>query len=168
VADDQPRLMRALYDQHGRALLAYTMCLTGDRAAAQDLVRESMLRAWRTPELLDQSEGSARAWLFTVARHIAIDRWRAGRSRQEIPTDLPEAEIFDELEAALRSWQIGEALLRLSPQHQQALVECYYRGRTVADVAATLGVPAGTIMSRLHYALRAVRLVFAEMGVGGQ
>jgi RNA polymerase sigma-70 factor (ECF subfamily) len=165
VVGDQSQLMRALYDQHGHAQLAYAMCLTGDYSGAQDLVRESMLRACRTPGLLDQSEGSARAWLFTAARHIAIDGWRSGRSRQEIPTDVPEAEILSELEAALRSWQIAEALLRLSAQHRQALVECYYCGRTVAEVAAMLGVPEGTIMSRLHFGLRAVRLVLAEMGV---
>jgi RNA polymerase sigma-70 factor, ECF subfamily len=165
VADDQSRVMRALYDQHGHALLAYAMCLTGDHAAAQDLVRESVLRAWRIPGLLDQSEGSARAWLFTVARHITIDGWRSGRSRQEKPTDVPEAEILEELEAALRSWQVAEALLRLSVQHRQTLIECYYRGRTVAEAAAMFGVPEGTIMSRLHFGLRAVRLVLAEMGV---
>jgi RNA polymerase sigma-70 factor, ECF subfamily len=165
VADDQPKVMRALYDQHGPALLAYAMCLTDDRTAAQDLVRESILRAWRTPGLLDQSEGSTRAWLFAVARHIAIDGRQSRRSRQEIPTDLPEAEIFEELEAALRSWQIAEALLRLPAQHCQTLEACYYRGHTVAEAAAMFGVPEGTIMSRLHYGLRALRLVLAEMGV---
>jgi DNA-directed RNA polymerase specialized sigma24 family protein len=80
-------------------------------------------------------------------------------------TDLPEAEIFEELEAALRSWQIAEALLRLSAQHCQTLEACYYRGHTVAEAAAMFGVPEGTIMSRLHYGLRALRLVLAEMGV---
>jgi RNA polymerase sigma-70 factor (ECF subfamily) len=114
--------------------------------------------------LLDQSEGSARVWLFTAARHIAIDGWRSGRSREEIPTDSPEAETLAELEAALRSWQVAEALLRLSVQHRQTLVECYYGGRTVAETAATLGLPEGTIMSRLHFGLRAMRLVLAEMG----
>jgi RNA polymerase sigma-70 factor, ECF subfamily len=165
VVDDQSQLMRALYDQHGHALLAYAVCLTGDHAAAQDLVRESMLRAWRTPGLLDQSEGSARAWLFTAARHIAIDGWRSDRSRREISTDLSENVILEELEAALRSWQIAEALLRLSVQHRQTLGECYYGGRTVAEAAAMFGVPEGTIMSRLHFGLRAMRLVLAEMGV---
>lgn len=164
MVDDQSQRMRALHAQHGHALLAYAMCLTGDPAAAQDLVRESILRACRTPGLLDQSEGSARVWLFTAARHIAIDGWRSGRSREEIPTDSPEAETLAELEAALRSWQVAEALLRLSVQHRQTLVECYYGGRTVAETAATLGLPEGTIMSRLHFGLRAMRLVLAEMG----
>jgi RNA polymerase sigma-70 factor, ECF subfamily len=164
VVDDQSQRMRALHDQHGQALLTYAMCLTGDPAAAQDLVRESILRACRTPGLLDQSEGSARVWLFTAARHIAIDGWRSDRSRLEIPTALPEAEVVEELEAALRGWQVAEALLRLSVQHRQPLVECYYGGRTVSETAVTLGLPEDTIMSRLHFGLRAVRLVLAEMG----
>jgi RNA polymerase sigma-70 factor (ECF subfamily) len=166
VSGDQARLMRALYDQHAAALWCYALRLTGDRAAAQDVVQESMLRAWRRPEVLDQSERSARAWLFTVARRVVIDDWRSGRSRREIPTgNLPEQAGPDDLDAALRRWQMIEALRRLSSEHRQALVECYYRGRTVAEAAAVLGVPVGTIKSRCHYGLRALRLILAEMGV---
>lgn len=165
MGGDQSLVMRALYDQHGEALLAYAMCLTDDRAAAQDLVRESMLRAGRTPGLLDQSEGSTRAWLFGLVRHIAIDARHGRRSRQDTPIDLPESDIFEEFEAAQRSWQIAEALLRLSAEHRQTVEECYFRGHTVAEAAAMFGVPEGTIMSRLHYGLRAMRLVLAEMGV---
>src|SRR5437867_3713101 len=70
-------LMRALHDQHARALWSYAVHLTGgDRARAEDVVQETMLRAWRHPRVLDQSQGSARAWLFTVARRIVIDDWR--------------------------------------------------------------------------------------------
>lgn len=166
MPDDQPQLIRELYDQHGQALLAYAMRLTGDRAAAQDLVQESMLRAWRTPEALNRSERSARAWLFGIARHIAIHQWRSDRSRHEIPTDpTPETELSEELDAALQSWQIVEALYRLSDRHRQTVFECYYHRRTVAEAAAVLGVPEGTIKSRLHYGLHALLLILAEMGV---
>lgn len=166
MVDDQAQSMREFYDQHGEALLAYATGLTGDRAAAQDLVRESMLRAQRTPRAIDGSEVAARAWLFDIARRIANDEWRTGRARHAIPAaDEPAAAPFDELDVLLPSWQIVEALSRLSVQHRQALVECYYRGRTVVQAAAALGVPENTIKTHLHYALRALQLTLAEMGV---
>lgn len=166
MVDDQSQSMRELYDQHGEALLAYAMGLTGDRSAAHELVRESMTRAQQSPDVFDGSERSARAWLFDMARRIANDEWRTGRPCDEISTAvMPAAAPFSALDVLLRSWQIVEALSRLSVQHRQALFECYYRSRTVVQAAATLGVPENTIKTRLHYGLRALRLILAEMDV---
>jgi RNA polymerase sigma-70 factor (ECF subfamily) len=67
----------------------------------------------------------------------------------------------------VEGWLIAEALDRLTPTHRQVLIETFYRGRSVADAAARLGVPPGTIKSRTHYALRALRLALTEMGVIG-
>ena len=76
-------LMRALHDQHAAALWSYVVGLTGgDRARAQDVVQETMLRAWRTPAVLNQAQGSVRGWLYTVARRIVIDEWRTTRSHR--------------------------------------------------------------------------------------
>ena len=61
---------------------------------------------------------------------------------------------------------VAEAVTRLSPEHRAVLVECYYRGQPVAEAARRLGVPEGTVKSRTHYALRALRLALQEMGVG--
>lgn len=67
-------LLRALRDQHAHALWSYVVGLTGgDRGKAQDVVQETLLRAWRNPAVLDQTGGSGRGWLFTVARRIVID-----------------------------------------------------------------------------------------------
>jgi RNA polymerase sigma-70 factor, ECF subfamily len=130
-------------------------------------VQETLVRAWRHPDLLDPDRGSVRAWLFTTARNLSIDAWRRRSSRaQEVITDtLPETMAVDEADRAVETWLIAEALDRLTPAHRQVLVECFYRGRSVADAAAHLGVPPGTIKSRTYYALRALRLVLAEMGV---
>ncbi len=143
------------------------MRLTGDRGFAEDVVQETMLRAWRHPKVLDQSEMPARAWLFTVSRRIVIDEWRRGRSRRETPTaDLPENPTPADVEQQLQRWQIEEALAMLSPAHREALVECFYRGYSVDEAARRLGIPAGTVKSRCHYALRALQLILSEMGVG--
>jgi RNA polymerase sigma-70 factor (ECF subfamily) len=106
------------------------------------VVQETLLRAWRHPEVLDQSERSARTWLFTVARHIVIDDWRRRRSRLVIPTaTVPERPTADDADAVLQSWLIADAVQRLTPRHRAVLIECLYHGHTVTEAAARLGVP---------------------------
>ena len=167
LSDD--RLLRTLHDEHAHALWTYVVGLTrGDRAKAQDVVQETLLRAWRTPSVLDQSRGSARGWLYTVARRIVIDDWRSSRSRPEVITDeVPEQTGIgaDEIADRIVDRAVVVAALRtLTAEHRDVVLECYFRGSSTAQAAAVLGVPAGTIKSRLHYALRALRLAIEEMG----
>jgi RNA polymerase sigma-70 factor (ECF subfamily) len=165
---DDAELLRAMFAEHGDALYAHALRLaSGDRQRAEDLVQETLLRAWRHPEALNPDRGSVRAWLFTTARNLAIDSWRRRSVRVgEVITDaLPEALTDDETDRTVEAWLIAEALGRLSPVHREVLVECFYRGRSVAEASARLGVPPGTVKSRTHYALRSLRLVLEEMGV---
>ncbi|GAA3840650.1 MULTISPECIES: sigma-70 family RNA polymerase sigma factor [Amycolatopsis] len=164
-AEDQ--LMRALHDDHAAALWSYALRLTGgDRARAEDVVQETLLRAWKHPRVLDQTQGSARAWLFTVARRIAIDDWRSAAHRSEVTTDSPpELVTPDDTDRALQGWLVAEALKELSTAHREVLLLCYFQGFSVADAAARLGISAGTVKSRTHYALRALKLALEEKGV---
>lgn len=165
AAEDQ--LMRALHDEHAAALWSFALHLTGgDRARAEDVTQETLLRAWRHPGVLDQSQRSARAWLFTVARRIVIDERRSAAARSEIPTDQPpERAVPDDTERAVQGWLVADALTELSDRHRQVLALCYFQGLSVAEAAARLGVAEGTVKSRTHYALRALRLVLEEKGV---
>jgi len=168
VTDDETELLRALHAEHGDALYAHAVRLCGgDRQRAEDLVQETLLRAWRHPEALDPDRGSVRAWLFTTARHLAIDAWRRRSVRvNEVVTDaLPEPAAEDETDRAVEAWTVAEALARLTPAHREVLLECFYRGRSVAEAAVRLGVPPGTVKSRTHYALRSLRLALEELGV---
>ncbi|WP_081655915.1 sigma-70 family RNA polymerase sigma factor [Amycolatopsis vancoresmycina] len=160
-------LMRALHEEHAAALWSYALHLTsGDRIRAEDVLQETLLRAWRSPSVLDQSQGSARAWLFTVARRIAIDGWRSASNRSEVVTDRPpEGTVADGTDRAVQGWLVAEALAELSERHREVLVLCYFHGYSVADAALKLGVAEGTVKSRTHYALRALRLVLEERGV---
>lgn len=169
MTDQDAQLLRALHEEHGDALFAQALRLAGgDRQRAEDLVQETMLRAWRHPESLDPRRGSVRAWLFTTVRNLAIDAWRRRNARvgEVITDELPEPPpAMDEADRAVEAWTVAEALARLSAPHREVLVECFYRGRSVSEAAARLGVPAGTVKSRTHYALRSLRLILEEMGV---
>jgi RNA polymerase sigma-70 factor (ECF subfamily) len=162
--------LRALYDQHAPVLLAYAMRLTdGDRARAEDIVQETLVRAWRHLDRLDERAGPVRPWLFTVAQRLAIDAHRARLAR---PPEVGAAPLvnmpgLDELENALNRIVIVDALDSLSREHRAVIVETYYRGRSVAEAARVLGVPEGTVKSRCYYALRALKLALAERGVTG-
>lgn len=168
MPDLQQDLMHSVYDEHAGALWGFCLHLTGgDRPRAEDLAQETLLRAWQHPSVLERDRDAVRAWLFTVARNQMIDSWRSARARLEVVTEpgtveTPSADRADEL---LQSWLVADALRSLSTDHRAALVECYYGGRTVAEAAERLGVPAGTVKSRLHYGMRALRLALEERGV---
>ena len=166
MATREADLLRALHDQHAGVLWAYVVNLTnGDRGKAQDVVQETLLRAWRNPSVLDQSNGSARGWLFTVARRIVIDEWRSNRNKPEVVTDVPPEERAPDFSERIADRQLVVAAMRtLSAEHREVIAECYFRGSSVAQAAETLGIPPGTVKSRSHYALRALRLAMEEMG----
>jgi RNA polymerase sigma-70 factor (ECF subfamily) len=166
MSADQTQLLRELHDQHAQALWRYVVHLTGDRALADDVVQETLLRAWKRPHILDQSESSARSWLFTVARNLVIDDRRSARAIHEFGTDrLPEKETADQTDAVLDSWLVADALAQLSVEHRAVIVHAYYGGRSVAEIARELEIPEGTVKSRLHYGLRALKLALQESGV---
>lgn len=157
-------LVRSLYEEHGRSLLAYATRLTGDRAAAEDVVQETLIRAWKHADAMVNEKGSVRGWLLTVARNIITDRIRAKAAR---PTEVAESPTappveYDHADGVVNTMTVLGALDRISPEHREILVELYYRGRTVTEAAQALGLPPGTVKSRSYYALRAMRAVLAE------
>jgi RNA polymerase sigma-70 factor, ECF subfamily len=168
MAENPTVLMQQLHDEHASALWGFCLHLTGDPVRAEDVAQETLLRAWQHYEVLDESRGSVRSWLFTVARNIVIDEWRSKRFQNERATDhVPEPDDpVDQTDTLLQSWVVADAITQLSSEHRAVLLECYYRGRSVAEAARRLGIPEGTVKSRTHYALRALRLALEEMGVG--
>ncbi|MEV6107491.1 sigma-70 family RNA polymerase sigma factor [Streptomyces sp. NPDC051940] len=161
-------LMRGLYAEHAGPLFAFVLRLVaGDRHRAEDVVQETLLRAWKNADQLRRATGSVRPWLVTVARRIVIDGHRSRSSRpQEVdPAPLDSLPAADEIDRALHRMTIADALGDLSEAHRQALVETYFKGRTVQEAAEVLRVPPGTVRSRVFYALRSLKLSLEERGV---
>ena len=167
-AADDDAMVTELYRQYRAPLMSYVLRLTaGDRQHAEDVVQETMVRAWRQADRLDLAEPSLMPWLVTVARRIVIDdkRRRSARPAETGDDMLENTPVADTTEDLLRKVVVAEALQALSPAHREVLNETILRDRTVNQAAEVLGVPVGTVKSRVYYALRALRVVLAERGV---
>ena len=158
--------VREAYAAHAGELYGFALRSLEDPGLAEEAVQDTFLRAWRAADRFDPEIGSLRTWLFAILRNVVIDLGRARAARPTVSTEVPEVghEPFEDM---LVSWQVEEALRRIGDQHRRVLVETYLRERPYAEVAAELGVPEGTIKSRVYYGLRALRNALEEMGYDG-
>ncbi|MFI2650810.1 sigma-70 family RNA polymerase sigma factor [Micromonospora fulviviridis] len=157
--------MQALYDAHAKPVYSFLLRLTfGERQAAEDLLQETMMRAWRKIDALNADIAALRPWLLTVARRVAIDAGRAKRARPE-EVGLVDMTLLssgdDAIERMLAVQTIKRAMARLTPEHRNVIIEIYCRERSAAEAAVVLGIPEGTVKSRTYHALRYLR---AAMG----
>lgn len=165
-ADEQ--FLDALYAEFGPALYRFAYRWLKDRGRAEDVVQEVLLRAWRHPEVFVPGAGSPQAWLFRTTRNLLTDYWRADQSRPRVVADeqvVADEPGEDEFEPLVDAWQVEAALAELPPHQRSVLVETFFRDRSVAEAARVLGIPAGTVKSRTHYALRALRVLLEQRGV---
>lgn len=155
-----------LKQEHGRALFGFLLGLTyGDRYRAEDLMQETLVRAWQHPEALATDHESMRPWLFTVARRLAIDARRARQVRPKEVSDmaLENASMpMDPTERTVAGLDVRKALTELTPEHRAVLVYVYFQGLSVNEASEVLGIPAGTVKSRTYYALRSLRKALQE------
>ena len=164
-ADD---LVPLLYKDFRATLFSQVMALTNhDRQWTEDVVQETMIRAWQHSGTLEREPGMLRGWLLTVARRIVIDGWRNRRARpQEVALDIPEnAESADRTDSSLAALTISQALVELDEKYRSVIYETYLAGNTVRQAAEILGIPEGTVKSRLYTAMRQLRKALGEVTV---
>ncbi|MET7608587.1 sigma-70 family RNA polymerase sigma factor [Streptomyces avermitilis] len=143
---------------HTKVLTSYVERLLHDRHSAEDIVQETFIRAWQHAERLEKDGRSMRGWLFTVARNLVVDRLRSAAYRNEsIVGEFPDAIHPDSNDVALTTIETTALLGRLSHEHREVITYTYIFDKTVHETARILGVPAGTVKSRRHYALNKLR-----------
>jgi RNA polymerase sigma-70 factor (ECF subfamily) len=165
--DETGEAMRALYRLYGGELYGFTLKALGDRGAAEEIVQEVFLRAWRNADRYDPERAAVRTWLYQITRNAIIDSRRRAAVRPGLPPheSAGDAEGGATLEQAMLGWQVAAALERLTPEHRQMIRMAQFRGLTMREIAEHTGLPLGTVKSRTWYALRSMRLVLEEMGV---
>ncbi|MEW2445713.1 sigma-70 family RNA polymerase sigma factor [Micromonospora marina] len=165
---DGNRWMREIMDLHAPPLRRFVHRLTaGTAVPADDILQETMLRAWRHRTVLGGDVETQRRWLFTVARRLVIDLARA-RALRPGTTGVVDVDTLcltdhDTADRVVARQTIHTALAKLSAQHRTVLVEIYLHGHTTSEVAVRLGLPVGTVKSRTFYALRALHAAVGPM-----
>ncbi len=168
TGDLDDRLLTALYETYVVVVRRFVRTYVADPEHAEDAVQETFLRAWRHIDRIDVAEGNPRSFLFTTARNVLIDQWRAQSRRAELvhdDTTVNAAPTEDDVTKSLERILINESLRTLSTEHRDVIKALYFDDLSVTEAAARLDVAVGTIKSRSYYAVRALRVAFDEMGL---
>lgn len=165
---DEP--LAELYRRYAHRVYEYGLHRLGDPGMADELVQETFLYLWRTAGHYDHSRGRAIAFLLTIAHSRAVDLLRRPSSRP-VPTEPALLEDIteqpDTADAVQTRVVLRQALAALSVPHREVLLLSYHRDLSQAEIAGVLGIPLGTVKTRSHYALRALKLALAERGIHG-
>lgn len=155
--------LRAAWQAHADELLAYASRALADRAAAEEAVQETFLRAWRAAGTYDRSR-PLRPWLYAILRRVVVDEARS-RERRAVPSPRQVAEPEEaSAERLLDEWVLHEALQRISDDQRTVLLRTFYGGERYGDVAQDLQIPETTARTRAFYGLRALRARLEELG----
>ena len=179
------RLLRGLYDHHADALFRHVLPLTGgDRARAEDIVQETLIRAWQHPDAIRPERGPVRPWLYTIATNQAIDAQRRNRRHRRLSLNQPQhasgeatGALIDLVAGAAgdpaataesgeqSEWVRGEVDALPEPL-RNAVKLVYFRGMKYRDAAKAMSVPVGTVKSRLHAAIQRLGQAWREWQPG--
>lgn len=148
-----------LYARHKGALMRLAWRLTGqDWQRAEDLAQEAIVRAWEHRHTI--RPGGERAWLAVTARRLAVDGHRRLLARQARETqyaDFTAVQADDPAGRVADAATVSAAMAALSPRRRAVIAQLYYMGRSTGETAAVLGIAPGTVKSRAHYGLAAMR-----------
>lgn len=165
VSADEAALA-ALYDRFGRVAYGLALRILRDRTLAEDAVQDAFLGAWRTAASFDPARGKASTWLLTLVHRRAVDLVRREDRRRGEPLDSAPAASGDATDetAEVREQRrrVQAALAQLPEQERRALELAYYGGLTQSELSEQLGVPLGTVKSRMFSALARLRELLAE------
>jgi RNA polymerase sigma factor (sigma-70 family) len=169
VARSDDDALAALYDRYGRLAYGLALRIIRDASLAQDAVQEAFLHAWRQAGSFDPARAKPSTWLLTLVHRRAVDVVRREQRRHAEPIEgvPPEVSEATDEEAALRERRqiVQHALRRLPADQREALELAYYGGYTQSQLAERLGVPLGTIKSRMFGGLSRLRDLLAEAGL---
>jgi len=164
--DDAELLIQRLYDDHSQALMSWALGRVDDQRDAEEVVSDTLVRAWRRYDQYDPDRGSERSWIFGIARNTAIDRYRKSKRHLKVVGDEMPAGFDDGgIEALAEASVVREALEALPEHHRTVIVEAFFLGRKVSEIADKLEIPSGTVKSRMYYGVRALRAVLEEKEV---
>ncbi len=159
----------ALFDRYGRTAYALARRVLRDEHLAEDAVQEGYLAFWKQADRLSLARGSAEGLLLTIVHRRAVEAVRSRIRRREsgdaIPdrVDLHAVDLLDAVVISMEADRVRAALLALSPEQREAVELAYFAQLSHREIAERTGVPLGTVKSRMHHAIRALR---GSLGLG--
>ena len=156
--------LEELYDRYRTMAYSIALRITGDATAAEDVVQDAFLGAWRNAARYDRGRGSVKTWLLSIVHHRAVDAVRRRRPTVELPdredvppAGLPPPDLWPEVAAGLDRDAVRAALGVLSDVQREAIELAYFGGLTQQEIAARTDTPLGTVKSRIRLGLLAMR-----------
>ncbi len=170
IAGGDDNALAQLYDRYSRPAFGLASRILRDPALAQDALQDAFLAVWRTAAAFDPARASAQTWLLTLVHRRAVDvvrreeRRRADPLPEQLPQQTLEGGADEEADLRDRRRRVQAALAQLADDQRQALELAYYGGLSQSELAERLGVPLGTIKSRMYVALAKLRELLDEPG----
>jgi RNA polymerase sigma-70 factor, ECF subfamily len=170
VASSDDQALAELYDRFGRVAYGLALRILRDEALAQDAVQESFLAIWRSADRFLAERAKASTWILTLVHRRSVDLVRREDRRRGEPLEsagepaAPET-VEDEATLGFERRVVQQALSRLQPEQREALELGYYGGLSQSELAERLGLPLGTIKSRMFTGLSRLRELLAEAGL---
>ena len=172
VAQKDAGALEALYERYGRPAYSLARRILTEETLAQDVVQEVFLSLWRDARRFDAGRGTVATYLLSMTHHRAVDvvrreenlrRWRTSDEGLELEPD-PKARVEDEVEASERRAEVRAALAELPAAQREALLLAYFGGYTQREVAALVGVPLGTVKTRMAAGMRKMKEALQDAG----
>jgi RNA polymerase sigma-70 factor (ECF subfamily) len=157
-----------LFDHFAPRLKTYLMRGGADAARADELAQETLLTVWRKAESFDATRATAATWIFTIARNLRIDKfrkeWRDVSVGSEIPDTVDESAKPDAtLSDVERGERVRAALRQLSPEQIKVIELSFFEDKPHVEIAKALGVPLGTVKSRIRIAMNRLRDLVSDL-----
>lgn len=162
IAPDQAHVaFEALYRESRDDVYAYTAGLLRDRSAAEEVTSQAFERAWRKRRQLRPERGSARAWLFGIARNAALDELRRRSKQAQMPEEIPTspAQSTDSVERIA----VREAMGRLNGRERELVALKYFAGLSNAEIASVIGTSESNAGTKLHRVVEKLRRSLDEV-----
>ena len=176
LAQNELRALETFYDRYARPAYSLAYRIVGERGAAEDVVQDAFLSAWRQARSFKRERGSPRTWLMSIVHHRAIDRLRASASSagnvslDELPDSPAETPgVWQQVWNTLRADAVRRALDHLTPEQKKSIELAYFSGYTQSEIAELMGVPLGTVKGRMRAGLHKLKasLESPELGMSG-
>jgi RNA polymerase sigma-70 factor, ECF subfamily len=155
-----------LYEQYATRVYSLAVAILGDGMGAQEVTQDTFMKVWQNPHLYQHDEGRFAAWLLTITRRLAIDRLRHESRRSGKSTSLDDdnfPELRDTLQDEEARWRELRHLVDELPLEQgEVILLAYYRGLSQSEIAGHLGLPLGTVKTRLRLGMDKLRIAYAE------